>query len=81
MCLFGRNYFRTIQTAMDHRRGITLTREAQGVAATVTTHEAPPVWGVPMVVQIRVRVWGMVWLQTFASVSDLEEAMKSWKGA
>ncbi|WP_283115333.1 hypothetical protein [Intestinimonas timonensis] len=51
------------------------------MTATVTTHEAPPVWGVPMVVQIRVRVRGMVWLQTFSSVSDLEEAMKSWKGA
>lgn len=81
MCLFGRNDFRTIQTAMDHRREITLTREAQGAAATVTTHEAPPVWGVPMVVQIRVRVRGMIWLQTFASVTDLEEAVQSWKGA
>lgn len=66
---------------MDHRREITLTREAQGAAATVTTHAAPPVWGVPMVVQIRVRVRGMVWLQTFVSASNLEEAMKSWKGA
>lgn len=81
MTLFGRNDFRTIQTAMDHRREITLTREAQGAAATVTTHEAPPVWGVPMVVQIRVRVRGMIWLQTFASVTDLEEAVQSWKGA
>ena len=81
MELLTREDYRTIRRAMDHRREITLTREAHGVTATVTTHEAPPVWGVPMVVQIRVRVRGMVWLQTFASVSDLEEAMKSWKGA
>lgn len=47
----------------------------------VTTQAAPPVWGVPMVVQIRVREWGMVWLQTFASVADLEETIRSWKGA
>ena len=73
--------YRTIRRAMDRRREITLTREARGAAATVTTHAAPPVWGVPMVVQIRVRVRGMVWLQTFASVSDLEEAVQSWKGA
>lgn len=78
--LTGEDY-RTIRRAMDRRREITLTREARGAAATVTTHAAPPVWGVPMVVQIRVRVWGMVWLQTFASVSDLEEAVQSWKGA
>lgn len=73
--------YRTIRRAMDHRREITLTREALGAAATVTTHAAPPVWGVPMVVQIRVRARGIVWLQTFASVSDLEEAVQSWKGA
>ena len=78
--LTGEDY-RTIRRAMDRRREITLTREARGAAATVTTHAAPPVWGVPMVVQIRVRVRGMVWLQTFASVSDLEEAVQSWKGA
>ena len=81
MELLTKEDYRTIRRAMDHRRVISLTREARGAAATVTTHAAPPVWGVPMVVQIRVRVWGMVWLQTFASVSDLEEAMKSWKGA
>lgn len=81
MELLTKEDYRTIRRAMDHRREITLTREAQGSAATVTTHAAPPVWGVPMVVQIRVREWGMVWRQTFASVSDLEEAMKSWKGA
>lgn len=78
--LTGEDY-RTIRRAMDHRQEITLTREARGAAATVTTHAAPPVWGVPMVVQIRVRVRGMVWLQTFSSVSDLEEAVQSWKGA
>ena len=78
--LTGEDY-RTIRRAMDRRREITLTREARGAAATVTTHAAPPVWGVPMVVQIRVRVRGMVWLQTFASVTDLEEAVQSWKGA
>ena len=81
MELLTKEDYRTIRRAMDHRRVISLAREAQGVAATITTHEAPPVWGVPMVVQIRVRVWGMVWLQTFASVSDLEEAVQSWKGA
>ena len=78
--LTGEDY-RTIRRAMDRRREITLTREARGAAATVTTHAAPPVWGVPMVVQIRVRVRGMIWLQTFASVTDLEEAVQSWKGA
>lgn len=81
MELLTKEDYRTIRRAMDHRREITLTREAQGAAATVTTHEAPPVWGVPMVVQIRVRMRGMVWLQTFASVTDLDEAVQSWKGA
>ena len=81
MELLTKEDYRTIRRAMDHRRVISLTREAQGVAATVTPHEAPPVWGVPMVVQIRVRVWGMVWLQTFATAPDLEEAVQSWKGA
>lgn len=47
----------------------------------VTTHAAPPVWGVPMVVQIRVETRGMSWIQTFASVSDLVKAVQSWKGA
>lgn len=80
MELLTKEDYRTIRRAMDHRRVITLTREALGAAATVTTHGAPPVWGVPMVVQIRVRVRGMVWLQTFSSVSDLEEAMENWRG-
>lgn len=81
MELLTKEDYRTIRRAMDHRREITLTREAQGAEATATTHEAPPVWGVPMVVQIRVRMRGMTWLQTFASVADLEETMRSWKGA
>ena len=80
MVLLTKEDYRTIRRAMDHRREITLTREARGAAATVTTHAAPPVWGVPMVVQIRVRARGMVWLQTFSSVSDLEEAMENWRG-
>ena len=81
MELLTREDYRTIRRAMDHRREITLTREAQGSAATVTTHAAPPVWGVPMVVQIRVETRGMSWIQTFASVSDLVTAVQSWKGA
>ncbi|WP_317380835.1 hypothetical protein [uncultured Intestinimonas sp.] len=81
MELLTKEDYWTIRRAMDHRREITLTREVQGVEATVTTHGAPPVWDVPMVVQVRVRVPGMAWIQTFSSVTDLEEAMKSWKGA
>ena len=58
MELLTREDYRTIRRAMDHRREITLTREAQGSAATVTTHAAPPVWGVPMVVQFGSRRGG-----------------------
>lgn len=81
MELLTREDYRMIRRAMDHRREITLTREAQGSAATVATHAAPPVWGVPMVVQIRVETRGMSWIQTFSSVPDLVKAVQSWKGA
>lgn len=75
MTIFSQNDFRTIQVAMDHKKEIIMYREGEGKRITVTTREAPPVWGVPMVVQARVQQKSMEWVQTFSSVEDLKEAI------
>lgn len=76
MNLLSKNDYRTIQTAMDHKKEIIMYREGGGKHLTVTTHHAPPVWGVSMVVQARVQMRSMEWVQTFSSVEDLKEAIK-----
>ena len=76
MNLLNKNDYRTIHTAMDHKKEIVMCREGGGVCLTVTTHEAPPVWEVPMVVQARVQKKSMEWVQTFSNVGDLKEAMQ-----
>lgn len=76
MNLLSKNDYRTLQAAMDHKKEIVMYREGGGVRLTVTTHEAPPVWKVPMVVQARVQKKSMEWVQTFSNVGDLKEAIQ-----
>lgn len=76
MNLLSKNDYRTIQTAMDHKKEIVMYREGGGVRLTVTTHEAPLVWKVPMVVQARVQKRSLEWVQTFSNVGDLKEAIQ-----
>ena len=66
---------RTLSSAMQRQQKITLTRGMGDVHLTARTIKAPPVWGVDMLVQVRVVASGIMWVQTFSNTGEIREAM------
>ena len=75
MTILSSNDLHTLTTAMRALKPITLRRTLDDATVTASVKPAAPVWGVPMVVQIRVERKGSMWVQSFGSVEEMREAM------
>ena len=63
--LISKNDLDALSAALRLMQPITLTRTLNGVKLTVSVRPAAPVWGVAMVVQVRVKEGRVEWVQTF----------------
>lgn len=62
--------------ALRRHKTITLTRAFGDVHLTATTRRADPVWGVRMVVQVRVVQGRAEWVQSFGTTAEAREALE-----
>lgn len=69
--LLSRGDLHTLSAAMSAQKEIALTRTKGDTVVTACVKPAPPVWGVPMIVQVRVERKGIMWGQCFKSVEEM----------
>lgn len=67
----------TISAAMSAQKEIALTRTKGDTVVTACVKPAPPVWGVPMIVQVRVERKGRTNIKNCATMEEMEHCLKS----
>lgn len=67
------------QIARSARKGkeSEITIQFKGGVASVKTIPGSPPWGVKILIQVRVHKRGVMWVQTFDSVSGAKEALEN----
>lgn len=69
--LISKNDIDALSTALRRMQPLTITRALNGVKLDVSVLHAAPVWGVAMVVQVRVKEGRVEWVQTFETVEAI----------
>lgn len=72
-----RELFAALSAAMSAQKEITLTWTRGDAVVTACVKPAPPVWGVPMIVQVRVERPGRTDIKNCAALEEMEHCLKS----
>ena len=77
-CLISENDYKAIQSAVEAHREMTLVRVFGSYKLAVAVTSAPPVWGIPMLVQAREQNWSGYAVKNCASVEELRDYLSKW---
>lgn len=74
--LISANDLDALSSAFRRMQRITLIRTLGNTEVTVCVSPAHQAWHVAMLVQVRVKEWGIEWVQTFESMEEVRKAIE-----
>ena len=76
--LISENDYKAIQNALQSLSEYTLVRVLGSYKLSVEVTPAPPVWGIPMLVQVREQNGSNYAVKNCASVAELRDYLSKW---
>ena len=76
--LISENDYKAIQNAVEAHREMALVRVLGSYKLSVEVTPAPPVWGIPMLVQVREQNGSGYAVKNCASVEEVRDYMSKW---
>ena len=76
--LISENDYKAIQNALEAKQELTLIRTLGDYKIAVEVTPAPPVWGIPMLVQVREQNGSNYAVKNCASVAELRDYLSKW---
>ena len=76
--LISENDYKAIQNAVEAHRDMALVRVLGSYKLAVAVTQAPPVWGITMLVQVREQNGSCYAVKNCASVAELRDYMSKW---
>lgn len=76
--LISENDYKALQNAAEAHREMTLARVFGSYKLTVAVTQAPPVWGIPMLVQVQEQNGSNYAVKNCTNVAELRDYLSKW---